>query len=80
MTAQELKSIAENALEQQYNGLISNLEECAKQGKNIYFTEELPDILLDKLILKGYRITPVVKYKYSFLFQKKKVKYYKIQF
>ncbi|KUF45178.1 hypothetical protein HX071_18180 [Myroides marinus] len=80
MTAQELNSIAEQALEQQYNDLISNLRECAKQGKNSYLSEELPDILLDKLIFKGYRITPVVRYRYSFLFQKKRVKHYKIQF
>jgi hypothetical protein len=80
MTAQELNSIAEQALDQQYNDLISSLQECAKQGKNSYLSEELPDIILDKLIFKGYRITPVIKYQYNFLFKKKKVKHYRIQF
>ncbi|EHQ44254.1 hypothetical protein [Myroides odoratus] len=80
MTANELNSIAEKALEEKYNLIIASLKKCASEGKSSCILEELPDILINKLIAKGYRITPIVRYKSYFIFQKKKVKVYKIQF
>jgi hypothetical protein len=80
MTANELNSIAEKALEEKYDLIISRLKKCASEGKSSYILEDLPDILINKLIAKGYRITPIVRYKSYFIFKKKKKKVYKIQF
>lgn len=79
MTAEELNNIAENALNDQYKKIINQLKECAIKGKNSCLITNLPISISKKLKQKGFIIIPVYKYKY-FLFKKKRIKYYLIQF
>lgn len=80
MTAAELNNIAENALNDQYKTIINKLKDCAIKGKNSCVISNLPVSLAKKLKQKGFIIIPVFKYKYSFFFRKRKIKYYMIQF
>lgn len=80
MTADQLNSIAENALEEKYISIINKLKESALQGKSSYTTDDLPEALLRKLTNKGYVITPVFKYKYDYLLRRRKKKYYMVRF
>ncbi|MCC9043762.1 hypothetical protein LNQ81_13870 [Myroides sp. M-43] len=80
MTADQLNSIAENALEEKYTLIITKLQESAAQGKNSYITDDLPEPLYRKLTNKGYVIIPIFKYKYDYLLRKKKKKYFMVQF
>lgn len=80
MTADQLNAIAEKALDNQYNTLLSKLKECAKKGKNSFIITDLPTSLSRKLTQKGFVIIPVFKYKYNFFLKRKKTKHYMIQF
>lgn len=80
MTADQLNSIAENALEEKYIYLINKLKESASLGKNSYTTDDLPEPLVRKLTNKGYVIIPVFKYKYDYLLRRRKRKYFMVRF
>ncbi|MEK6492737.1 hypothetical protein [Myroides odoratimimus] len=81
MTAEELNVIAENALNDQYKKIINQLKESAIKGKNSCIINNLPTSISKKLKEKGFIIIPIYKYKYNyFLFKKKKIKYFLIQF
>lgn len=80
MTAEQLNAIAEKALDNQYNSIISKLKESANRGKNSCIIHDLPTSISRKLKEKGYIIIPIFKYRYNFLFKKKRIKHFMIQF
>ncbi|AJA69938.1 hypothetical protein HX045_05730 [Myroides odoratimimus] len=81
MTAEELNIIAENALNDQYKKIINQLKESAIKGKNSCIIKNLPTSISKKLKEKGFVIIPIYKYRYNyFLFKKRRIKYFLIQF
>lgn len=80
MNATQLKNIAEEAMEERLNTIISALKEQALYGKNYLILEDLPEILASCLNEKGYTIVAFYKTKRSFFFKKTKKKYYKVKF
>lgn len=80
-TASELKKIATDSLNSQFESILIALHEQALLGNNFYIIEEnLPELLIEKLRLVGYNVVPFYRKETIFFFKKIKKKVFKIVF
>ncbi|WP_010256236.1 hypothetical protein [Myroides injenensis] len=80
MKAEKLHEIATLANYIEYKRIIEELRKQAENGRTTVTIPFIPDTIMALLKEKGYIVKPIFKYKYKFLFFKKKEKQYLIQF